>query len=142
MPPDRVLGDAWLLILSSLKELRAGWPTRGWSWDAGQSCVASSFSVEVEARAKAAANLVLLREWTSRTVKQAPAALRDLAEHTGGLREGQMLLASSAVDVAFAYGLWWPWGDGMTISMRVGLGGPGVKPEVLERLRDAFGVQL
>ncbi|MGO9836307.1 MAG: hypothetical protein ACLP1X_19060 [Polyangiaceae bacterium] len=142
MPPDRVLGDAWLLILSSLKELRAAWPTRGWSWDARQSCVASSFSVELEAKAKAVASVALSREWTVATIDRAPSALRELAERTGGLREGQMLLASSTVGSAFAYGLWWPWGDGMTTSARIGLGGPSVKTDDMQRLRDAFGVQL
>lgn len=142
MPPDRVFGDAWLVILSSLKELRGGWPTRGWSWDARQSCVASSFSVELEDKARAAASVALSREWTMTTIDRAPSPLRELAERTGGLREGQMLLASAPVGAAFAYALWWPWGDGMTTSARVGLGGPAVKPDDLQRLRDTFGVQL
>src|SRR5580658_10347709 len=111
MPPERVLGDAWVVILSSLKELRSAWPTRGWSWDARQSCVASSFSVELEGKAKSAASIALPREWTPATIERAPLPLRDLAERTGGLREGQMLFASTAVSAAFAYGLWWPWGD-------------------------------
>jgi hypothetical protein len=142
MPPENAVGDAWHPILSSLKALRVAWPTRGWSWDARQSCVASSFIVELEARARIAANVALPREWTSTTIERAPLPLRDIAERAGGLREGQMLLASSAPGAAFAYGLWWPWGDGMTISARVGLGGLSVKPEVLQRLRDDFGVQV
>jgi hypothetical protein len=140
MPP--VLGDAWLVILSSLKDLRASWPTRGWSWDARQSCVASSFSVELETKAKAVASVALPREWTVATIDRAPPVLKELADRTGGLREGQMLLASSTVGSVFAYGLWWPWGDGMTTSARIGLAGPSVKVDDLQRLRDAFGVQL
>jgi hypothetical protein len=142
MLPERVVGDAWYVILSSLKGFRAAWPSRGWSWDARQSCVASSFSVELEGRAMAAARGALPREWTPTTIEQAPPPLREIADRAGGLREGQMLLASPGVGAAFAYGLWWPWGDGMTISARVGLGGATVKPEVLQRLRDDFGVQL
>jgi hypothetical protein len=115
---------------------------RGWSWDDRQSCVASSFSVEVEAEARKAANLALPQEWTSRTIGRAPPPVRDLAERTGGLREGQLLLSGLAVGAAFAYGLWWPWGDGMSVSARVGLGGSGVTAEVLQQLRDTFGVEL
>jgi len=139
---DGAPGDPWLAILSSLKEFRAAWPTRGWSWDARQSCVASSFSAELEVKARTAAQAALPREWTSRTLERAPPPLRELAERTGGLRQGQMILASPAVGVGFAYGLWWPWDDGMTISVRVGLGGLTVRPETLQRLSDAFGVQV
>ena len=142
MPPERVLGDAWFEILSSLKECRTAWPNRGWSWDARQSCVASSFNAELEGKARAAAGIALPREWTSTTIDRAPPVLRELAERAGGLREGQLLLTGSTVGSAFAYGLWWPWGAGMTISARVGLGGLAVRPEVLQRLRDTFGVQL
>jgi hypothetical protein len=142
MPPERVLGDAWLVILTSLKGLRASWPARGWSWDGRQSCVASSFGAELEAQARIAARVALPREWTSSTIDRAPPPLRELAERTGGLREGQALLASAAVGTAFAYALWWPWGDGMTVSARVGLGGMNTEHEVLQRLRDVFGVQL
>jgi len=142
MPPERVVGDAWLAILSSLKVLRGTWPARGWSWDGRQSCVASSIGAELEAQARNAANAALPREWTSRTIDRAPPALRDLAERTGGLRDGQMLLASAPVGAAFAYGLWWPWGDGMTISARIGLGGLNPGEDALQRLRDVFGVQL
>jgi hypothetical protein len=141
MPSEQIRGDAWSEVLASLKELRAAWPTRGWSWDARQSCVASSFIAELEAKARAAAKLALTREWTPSTLGRAPLPLRDVAEKSGGLREGQLLLASAPAGPAFAYALWWPWGDGMTISARIGLGGLSVKPDVLERLCDTFGVQ-
>jgi hypothetical protein len=141
MSSDDARADPWLSILSSMKELRTAWPTRGWSWDARQSCVASSFSADLETAAKAAAMAALPRQWTPRTLDRAPPTLRELAERTGGLREGQMLLATAGLGAAFAYGLWWPWGDGITISARVGLGGLTVRPEVLQRLCDAFGVQ-
>jgi hypothetical protein len=84
----------------------------------------------------------LPNEWTSTTVQRAPAPLRDLAERTGGLRAGQIIFASGGVAAVFGYGLWWPWGDGMTTSVRIGLGGPGVTQDTLQRLRDVFGVEV
>ncbi len=124
-----------------MKELRAAWPARGWSWDSRLSCVSSSFAAELESSARAAAKS-LVTEWTSSNIAKAPAHLRELAERTGGLRAGQKLLTSAPVGASFVYGLWWPWGDGMTTSMRIGLGGPDATSDALQRLRDAFSVQL
>jgi hypothetical protein len=124
-----------------MKELRASWPSRGWSWDSRLSCVSSSFNCELDTNARAAASS-LVTEWTSATIQKAPAHLRELADRTGGLRAGQRLLTSTAIGASFVYGLWWPWGDGMTTSMRIGLGGPDATSDALQRLRDAFGVQL
>ncbi len=134
--------DSWSVIVRALKDLRASWPTRGWSWDGRLSCVSSSFSTELEPKARAASMVALPSEFTTTTLARAPGYLRELAERTGGLRPGQMLLASAPVGHAFAYGLWWPWGDGMTTSLRIGLGGAEATQEALQRLRDAFSVEL
>jgi hypothetical protein len=104
--------------------------------------VTSSFLVELEAKARIAAATLLTTEWTSASIQRAPPPLRDIAERTGGLRAGQIFLASAEVATAFSYGLWWPWGDGMTTSMRIGLGGIDATPEAFQRVRDIFGVEL
>jgi hypothetical protein len=135
-------GDSWQPLFQAMKELRASWPARGWSWDARLPCVTSSFSVEFEEKARSAVAIVLASLWTSTTLQQAPAPVRDLAQQTGGLRAGQLIFASAGVAAGFAYGLWWPWGDGMTTSMRIGLGGSRVSSDTLQRLRDVFGVEL
>jgi hypothetical protein len=135
-------GDPWSLLFGAMKEIRASWPSYGWSWDARVSCVTSSFSVELEGKARSVAAIALSSEWTSATIQQAPAHLREIAERAGGLRAGQLVLSSAPVGNLFAYGLWWPWGDGMTTSVRIGLGGPGARQEVLQRLRDVFGVEV
>jgi hypothetical protein len=125
-----------------MKELRLAWPSRGWSWDARLTCVTSSFNVEFEAKARAALTTALSTEWTSATIQRALPPLRDIAERTGGLRAGQFIFTSPSIGPSFAYGLWWPWGDGMTTSLRVGLGGSGVREEAFQRLRDVFGVEV
>jgi hypothetical protein len=136
-------GDPWATLFGAMKEIRGTWPSYGWSWDARVSCVTSSFSVELERRARSVAVIALTSEWTSSTIAQAPAHVREIAERAGGLRAGQMILSSASIGGAlFAYGLWWPWGDGMTTSVRIGLGGPGARQELLQRLRDVFGVEL
>ena len=136
-----IVGDSWSVLLTPMRELRATWPSRGWSWDSRMTCVSSSFHAELDADARAAAH-TLSSEWTSTTIQRAPSHLRDLAERTGGLRAGQKLVTTPTVGASYLYGLWWPWGDGMTTSMRIGLGGPDATSDAYQRLRDVFGVQL
>jgi hypothetical protein len=125
-----------------LKVLRTSWPARGWSWDKRLSCVTSSFSSENDDGARAAAAVAFPSEWTSTSIRGASAPVRDLAERTGGIRAGQLVLTSDAVGTAFGYCLWWPWGDGMTTSVRIGLGSLNPSADALQRLRDTFGVEV
>ncbi len=142
MPSPNVVGDVWSPVFRALKELRAAWPTRGWSWDGRLSCVSSSFSIEFETKARAAVALALPNQWLHGMLGSGPSAVRDVAERAGGLRPGQSIHSSNPVGSAFAYGLWWPWGDAMTASMRIGLGGYDATQEAFQRLRDTFGVEL
>ena len=135
-------GGAWASVFAAMKEVRAAWPARGWSWDNRLSCVSSSFATELDGQARSAASLALPNEWTSSTIHRAAPPVRALAERTGGLRAGQIILVSSGIGSAFPYGLWWPWGDGMTTSLRVGIDGIDSSHDVFNRLREAFKVEL
>jgi hypothetical protein len=81
-------------------------------------------------------------EYTTATLNSATPELRELAARTGGLRAGQLLLVGGPVGGITAFGLWWPWGDGETISMRVGLLDIDAAREPWRRLRDVFGVSM
>jgi hypothetical protein len=135
-------GGSWSALFATMKEVRAAWPSRGWSWDGRLACVSSSFTSELDGKARTALRMALPTEWTSSVVHRASPALRALAERTGGLRQGQMILTSADIGSAFAYSLWWPWGDGMTTSVRVGLEGMDHSQEAFQRLRDSFNVEL
>jgi hypothetical protein len=135
-------GSSWSQLFAAMKEVKASWPSRGWSWDNRLTCVSSSFATELEAKARLAAKLALPGEWTSVTIGKAAPGVRSLAERTGGLRAGQMILTSVNPGSTFAYGLWWPWGDGMTTSVRIGIEGVDSSNDVFQRLRDAFNVEL
>ena len=64
-----------------------------------------------------------------------------ISAETGGVRAGQMLLSTDAVDDLLVYGLWWPWGEeGSSISMRIGLTGTPSREELL-KLRSVFNVK-
>jgi hypothetical protein len=142
MGTSSAVGDSLTPLIEQMKVLRMDWPKRGWSWDTRLSCASSSFSVDLEQAAHNAARKSLASEWTSASVAQAPTHVRDAAQKAGGLRSGQLIFATALVGRYFAYGLWWPWGDSMTISLRVGLGGAEFREEVHQRVRDAFAIEL
>src|SRR5690349_9527550 len=102
---------SWQPTLDKFAKLKASWPARAWSWDSRLICVTSSFSVEFEARARAAALAALPLEFSAATLAKAPSDLRRVAERSGGLRMGQALLTTRDVSSLVVFGLWWPWGD-------------------------------
>ncbi|HWP08971.1 MAG TPA: hypothetical protein VNN72_24680 [Polyangiaceae bacterium] len=125
-------------LFASLAQLRKSWIKGGWSWDSRYSCVASSFNVEMEADARAVVLAYLPHEWTSKTIASGPAQAKELAETTGGVRPDQRLYTMDQLGRLVAFGLWWPWGDEITISLRIGLGGYVGEPD-LARLKETFG---
>jgi len=130
-------------LFVALKRLRTGWPSRGWSWDSRMTCITSSFSTEFETKARAAIAEALTSEWASPAVSKAPAVLREYVDRYGGLRAGQLLFSSGPLGGSLlAFGLWWPWGDGGTVSFRVGFADVDPGRESYQRLRELFGVQL
>jgi hypothetical protein len=129
-------------LVEAFRKLRAAWPTRGWSWDGRFFCLASSFDSELAPRARSAAQLVLPHQWIAATLATAPAPLRDFTAGTGGLRPGQALFGSDPIGRSHVYGLWWPWNDNDTISLRIGLVGPDFNERHNGQLRDVFGVTL
>jgi hypothetical protein len=129
-------------LFEPLRRLRNSWPQRGWSWDSRVACVSSSFSVDLEQKNRALALSSMQTEYTSRSIATAPPALREICDRAGGLRSGQYVFMGPLVGRVFAYGLWWPWGDGMTISLRVGVGGIDESHDLMNNLREVFGVSL
>ena len=48
----------------------------------------------------------------------------------GGIRSTQQLFTTQLEQDVMSYVAWWPWGDGQTISIRVGLVLSGTIPDV------------
>jgi hypothetical protein len=134
--------DAWQPVFEGLARMKASWPTRGWSWDPRLLCVTSSFTVEQEPQARQATQVALQQEWSSSTIVRGPQPLRDVVERSGGIRQGQLALSTGPVNGLLVYGLWWPWGDAETVSLRVGLADVDPNREPYIRFRDVFGVSV
>jgi hypothetical protein len=124
-------------LFETLGQLRKNWIKGGWSWDNRFNCLASSFNVEQDAEARAVVLRFLPHEYTAKTIGAAPQPVKEVAESTGGVRVDQRLYSSELGGRLVAFGLWWPWGDETTISLRVGLGGYVAEADLV-RLRDVF----
>lgn len=123
-------------LTAKLLELKQSWPGAPWSWDARFAMVASSFTIDLEPAARASAMHAFPRGWTTKSIDAAPASLKAIADRSGGLRSNQRLLAG-ALDVL--YGLWWPWSNGATITLRIGLAELDATAEPVVQLRALFG---
>jgi hypothetical protein len=129
-------------LFEALKRLRAAWPARGWSWDSRLNCLTSSFSADFEAKARSATAEALPQQYTAATLATAPTRLREAVERGGGLRSSQLAFGGGHQNGLYAFGLWWPWGDSMTISFRVGLCDLEANQDPYPRMREIFNVSL
>jgi hypothetical protein len=127
-------------VFAALAKFRASWPRRGWSYDNRFMCVASTFDAESAATARALIEPILPHSWTSRSIGAAPRPFPDISERTGGLRSAQIIFGADPVGRLVPYGLWWPWEEGRTISLRIGL--EGSSPGDTMELCNAFGAEM
>jgi hypothetical protein len=127
-------------LLDRLAAIKSSFPTQQWTWDGRFDAVAATFASNVAEQARASAGHGLPDAWTPATLSQAPEPPRAMCKEAGGVRPGQLLLTGADVAGVPPFGLWWPWGGGATITLRIGLAGSEVTAEHLALLRAAFGV--
>ena len=109
-------GEPWQPILDTLAQLRAGWPSPEWTWDPRLECATSSFEVSLVP------------------------GVRPLSERCGSLRSNQLLLTGHGVAGMFPFALWWPWGEGSKVSVRLGIMSADRPKEISPRVRAVFGI--
>jgi hypothetical protein len=130
--------DAWQPLLASLSRLKETWPTQTWEWDARMSTVGSAFAIELEPEVRTSARFAFPRGWTAKSIPSAPDEYRALAE-TAGLRSTQRILGGDELTAPTLYGLWWPWGNGERITLRIGLLNLAATADPIPRIRKLFG---
>jgi hypothetical protein len=116
-------GSATDQMFARLEQLRRLWPKKGWSWDYRFNCVASSFHVDLTQECEDALAQIFPDVFDQRTIGKAPEYLQDLSEEIGGVRSDQRVYTMPSTARLIPYAMWWPWGDEITISLRVGLAG-------------------
>jgi hypothetical protein len=132
--------EQWQSLFEALEALKKAWPASDWTYDRRLKCVASSIPMNLEPAARAAMAPLLPTSYSAQTLASAPEGVRKLAEGCGGVRSSQLLFWGGEAAGPGAFGLWWPWGDGTTVSLRVGLHDVDLPKERYPKLRDIFGI--
>ena len=58
--------------------------------------------------------------WDSVTIKKAPESEQRILERLGGMMSGQLFYTAGLPENGIVFCAWWPWGNGQTISIRLG----------------------
>jgi len=132
--------EPWQPILDTLTSLHADWPSPAWSWDPRFKCVTSSVASVLEPRIRTILAAATPSEWSPTSFTSAPDGVRALAERCGDLRPGQLLMTSDPVAGMLLFAMWWPWGDGSTISVRLGVANCDRPKELYPLVRALFGI--
>lgn len=90
-----------------------------WKWDSRFEAALAEFAAGKKESIRAILDRSLRITWDSSNIGNAPDVVREIDNHLGGLRSGQLLLTSDPDREPFIFCAWWPWGDGKTISIRI-----------------------
>lgn len=90
-----------------------------WSFDPRFRASSAAFATADHAAIQALLETGFDACWTSKTVANATPRVRELCGKTGGLRPGQLLFSANGEGDPILIGLWWPWGNGTTTSIRI-----------------------
>ncbi len=91
-----------------------------WKWEDRFQVMLATFSVDNRDDIRTILGRDLEITWDSSNIESASDAIKVINRNLGGLRSGQLLFTSDPSQGAFIFCAWWPWGDGETISIRIG----------------------
>ena len=135
------MSDAPTSVETSCKQIYTA-IGRPWEWDGRFGAVLLTYTKEEEGPVDAGVGAVFTSTVTSADVGGAPDNIKALIDDLGGLRAGQKIMHSDAAGEFVLYGVFWPWGGGGTISLRIGiLAAGGDEAAAVAQLKTAFAVE-
>lgn len=111
-----------------------------WQWDDRFDGVLAEFDIENKDYILETISNKLGHSWDSASISTAPRTVRKAMKNFGGLQAGQLLFTSEADQDVILLGLWWPWGNGTTISIRLVPYSPKGSGATTAILRQAFAL--
>ena len=90
-----------------------------WKWDDWIGTIFAEFSADKEEDVSIILKKYLPISWDSSNINTAPQIVQKLDKHLGGIRSTQLLFSSHPSNDAFVFCAWWPWGNGLNISVRI-----------------------
>ena len=91
-----------------------------WKCDDRFDAVLAEFDAADKDSIRAILDRYLGSTWDSSNMDKAPHTVKKVNSYLGKLMAGQMLFTSDSTQAAYIYCAWWPWGNGKTISIRIG----------------------
>lgn len=132
--------EPWQPILDTLIELRDAWPHKEWTWDHRIKGLSSTLPPDTVSKGEPPLLKAVPQVWTTETLAQAPAHVAGLTERCGALRPGQRMFTRDPVEGMVLFGLWWPWGDGVTVGVRLGVANCDRPKELYPAIRALFNI--
>lgn len=115
-----------------------------WKWDDWVGTILTEIDVGNTETIRGIINKFFPFSWDSSTINIAPQIVQSLDERLGGLRPTQLLFSADPSQDAVVFCAWWPWGNGSTISLRIGPFDENMteteEGELLEKLKVLAGV--
>jgi hypothetical protein len=91
-----------------------------WKLDDRFDAVLAEFSVDSKDGVRDVLERHLSIVWDASNIGKAPGVVQMVTNDLSGLMSGQMIFTSDPARDYFLFCAWWPWGDGESISIRIG----------------------
>ncbi|MBU1344763.1 MAG: hypothetical protein KKE44_15180 [Proteobacteria bacterium] len=92
-----------------------------WKWDSRFETVLAEFSVKEKASVQKSIKTHMGTTWDDGNSGNAPETVKMIINCFGGMNPGQQLFTSDPEKDDIVLCAWWPWGNGQTISIRLGV---------------------
>ena len=92
------------------------------AWDDQSQALLAEFSVDHADPIMAILLQTFPHSWDSKTIKKADPILKHKAQNFAQLKKSQLLMTKDIDGSEDLMAVWWPWGHGATVSIRVFLG--------------------
>jgi len=92
-----------------------------WTWDSYYKTAVSAISIVEVGTVQNAISNEMTNSWHVANLKESPNEVTKLVENLSGLHRGQNLYTSTIVKGTLLFAAFWPWSDGTTVSIRIGL---------------------
>ena len=92
-----------------------------WDWDDRFETVLAEFSATDKKSVHDIIKTYMGDIWNGGNSGDAPEVIKMIIDYFGGLNPGQQLFSSDPNQDGLFLCAWWPWGNGKTISIRIGV---------------------
>ena len=91
-----------------------------WEWDKRFNTTLAQVPIEKGRAIEEILENHLGKAWNSTTIDTAPKSVLSALDRLGGIMSNQLFYAADLPQGGIIFCAWWPWGNGQTISIRIG----------------------